>query len=154
MSIQDFVTTQLVAAIRTPEMTPFCLFFLNSKLKENKKNLEKKKLRGMTTSFPFPWINLQSAHVEHPTLHGVLWRSLRDETTPNSRRPHWQSMEPRLEPSHRHRQNPSRLRLLQRRQNHLNPLLTHFNSWLFLLSQIQFHRLITRFPLSAYLSYL
>ena len=43
--MQDSVTTQLMAAVRTPEMTLFCIFFLKKKseLKENKKNLEKKK---------------------------------------------------------------------------------------------------------------
>ena len=46
--MQDSVTTQLVAVIRTPEMTLFCIFFfLNSELKENKKNLLKKKKKDL-----------------------------------------------------------------------------------------------------------
>ena len=53
--MQDSVTTQLVVAVNVTKTMPFCIFFLNSKLKENKKNLEKKEkekrektLRGMT----------------------------------------------------------------------------------------------------------
>ena len=47
LSIQDSVTIQLMAAIRTPETTLFCIFFnINSELKENKnKNIS---LRGTT----------------------------------------------------------------------------------------------------------
>ena len=41
--MQGSITTQLMAAVRTPETMPFCIFFFNSELKENKKNLEKKK---------------------------------------------------------------------------------------------------------------
>ena len=51
--MQDFVTTQLVVAVRTLEMMSFCIFFLNSDLKENKKNLKKEKkktLRGTMLS--------------------------------------------------------------------------------------------------------
>ena len=37
MSIQDSITIQLMAAVRTPEITLFCIFFnINSELKENK----------------------------------------------------------------------------------------------------------------------
>ena len=44
MSIQDSVTTQLMAAVRTPETTLFFIFFyINSELKENKKNKYKNK---------------------------------------------------------------------------------------------------------------
>ena len=51
--MQDFVTTQLVVAVRTLEMMSFCIFFLNSDLKENMKNLKKEKkktLRGTMLS--------------------------------------------------------------------------------------------------------
>ena len=40
--MQDSIRTQLVVAIRTLDTTPFCIFFFNSELKENKKNLRKK----------------------------------------------------------------------------------------------------------------
>ena len=48
MSIQDSVTTQLMAAIRTPETTLFFIFFyINSELKENIKiNIKIKTLKG------------------------------------------------------------------------------------------------------------
>ena len=51
LCMQDFVTTQLVATIRTLETMSF--FFFNTKLKENKKNQKKRKrkkktLRGTT----------------------------------------------------------------------------------------------------------
>ena len=37
LSIQDSITIQLMAAVRTPETTLFCIFFnINSELKENK----------------------------------------------------------------------------------------------------------------------
>ena len=48
--MQDSIRAQLGAAVNTAETTSFCLFFffflINSELKENKKNLLKKK---------FPW---------------------------------------------------------------------------------------------------
>ena len=54
--MQDFVTTQLVAAVRTPETIPFCIFFKikNSELKENKKNLKKEEENIMGNN-PFPF---------------------------------------------------------------------------------------------------
>ena len=43
MSIQNSITTQYGAAVRTPKTTPFCMFifiFLNLELKEKKKNIK------------------------------------------------------------------------------------------------------------------
>ena len=71
MSIQDSVTTQLGAAVRALETTPFCMFFFffNSELKEKKKNLKKRKkkkekekrktLRGIEGSEEHPTSNIQ-----------------------------------------------------------------------------------------------
>ena len=47
--MQDSIKTQLVAAVRTPERIPFCIFFFNSELKENYK-----KIKTLRVVIPLP----------------------------------------------------------------------------------------------------
>ena len=73
--MQDSVTIQVVAAVRIPETTPFCIFFLNSELKENKKNLLKKKIplksKQRSEEHPNPYTK-KKTHYNYSCAYSLL----------------------------------------------------------------------------------